>query len=167
MIRRWHEYGVTRSEALYSDCGRYRYALARSWGTGGVLSWVMLNPSTATETHNDATVARCEGRARAMGFGGVRIANLFAFRATVPRDLWAADDPVGSGNDAAILACVAGAALLVCAWGRHGSRMDRAATVEQMLRRDGFPLWHLGLCKSGEPRHPLYVRAERALTPWA
>ena len=67
MILRAHEAGGTRSEALYSRCGQYRYRLTRAWGAGPVLVWIMLNPSTATEERNDPTIARCEGRARRGG----------------------------------------------------------------------------------------------------
>jgi hypothetical protein len=63
----------------------------------------MLNPSTATEVQNDPTVERCERRARALGFGAFRVLNIFAWRATDPRDMRAAADPVGPENDAAIL----------------------------------------------------------------
>ena len=66
------------SEAVYSDCETYRYALTREWGAGPRLLWVMLNPSTASERSNDPTVERCERRSRAMGFGGFRVVNLFA-----------------------------------------------------------------------------------------
>lgn len=72
-------------------------------GAGGSLLYILLNPSTATEEHNDPTVERCERRARALGYGGFAVTNLFAFRATRPEDLKRAGAPVGPGNDEAIL----------------------------------------------------------------
>ncbi|MCB2110163.1 MAG: DUF1643 domain-containing protein, partial [Rhodobacteraceae bacterium] len=45
--------------ALYSRCGAYRYLLSRRWGPGGMLLYVLLNPSTATEAANDPTIERC------------------------------------------------------------------------------------------------------------
>lgn len=107
MILRAHQKGDAASEAVYSDCQTYRYALTWQWAPGPRLLWVMLNPSTASELVNDPTVERCERRARALGFGGFRVVNLFALRATDPRALRLADDPVGPGNDPALAEGVA------------------------------------------------------------
>ena len=86
MITRTHLKGDADSVAVYSPCERYRYLLTRVWdGAGPRALFVMLNPSTATEFQNDPTVERCERRARALGFGAFRVANIFAFRATDPR----------------------------------------------------------------------------------
>ena len=157
MILRAHEAGGTRSEALYSRCGRYRYRLTRRWGAGPVLAWIMLNPSTATEERNDTTIARCEGRARRGGFGGVEILNLFAFRATRPADLRQAEDPVGPGNGQVVLESAARAGMILCGWGVHGALRDAGALMRETLNARGLVLHTLGLTKAGHPRHPLYV----------
>jgi len=158
MISRRHLKGDAESVALYSDCLCYRYALSRVWDAGGQrVLFVMLNPSTATEVQNDPTVERCERRARALGYGAFRVCNIFAWRATDPRDMRAAPDPVGPDNDAAILEGVAWADTVVCAWGTHGAHMDRGATVARLLRKTEKPLTHLGLTKAGHPKHPLYI----------
>lgn len=147
---------LRHSIAVYSDCQQYRYTLTRVWnGSGRKISFVMLNPSTATEVQNDPTVERCERRARAMGFGAFRVVNIFAFRATDPRDMRAARDPIGPENDAAITAAAEWADMILCAWGAHGVHLSRGAQVLQMLR--AMPLYHLGLTKSGDPKHPLYI----------
>jgi hypothetical protein len=117
----------------------------------------MLNPSTATEMQNDPTVERCERRARALGFGAFRVVNIFAYRATDPRVMRAQSDPVGEGNDAAILAAVAWADRVICAWGSHGAHLGRGLAVEAVLRRAGGDLYQLGLTKGGQPKHPLYI----------
>jgi hypothetical protein len=96
MITRTHQKGDAASVAVYSDCERYRYSLTRVWDADGSRAlFIMLNPSTATEVQNDPTVERCERRARALGFGAFRVLNIFAWRATDPRDMRAAADPVG------------------------------------------------------------------------
>ena len=59
----------------------------------------MLNPSTADEVKNDPTVERCERRARMWGYGGSIVFNIFAFRATDPKNMRAQSDPVGPDND--------------------------------------------------------------------
>jgi len=68
MITRTHLKDDAASTAVYSDCEKYRYALTRIWDENArKVSFVMLNPSTATEVQNDPTVERCERRARALG----------------------------------------------------------------------------------------------------
>lgn len=164
---RTHEDGRARSAAVFSSCGAYRYALRRDWAAGeggaGRLVFVMLNPSTADERRNDPTVSRCEGRARAMGFGGLEVVNLFAFRATDPRALKAAPAPEGTLNDVFLRAAARSAGMVICAWGAHGGHRGRASEVECLLRRCNLKLWHLGLTAGGFPRHPLYTR--RAIRP--
>ena len=156
----------TRSWARYSDCGTYRYALARDWGRTRSLAFVMLNPSTATEVANDPTIARCEARARRWGFGGLRIVNLFAFRATDPADLKAATAPTGPANDARLVEICRDAGLTIAGWGVHGTHRGRDAEVLSLLRGAGIGLHHLGLTKHGHPRHPLYVSYAQDPEPW-
>ncbi len=158
MITRHHQKGDAASVAEYSPCELYRYTLTRVWAPDGPRAvFVMLNPSTATEFQNDPTVERCERRARALGFGAFRVLNIFAYRATDPREMRRAPDPVGPGNDAAILAALPWADRLICAWGTHGAHLGRGPAVAAMLRAAGGPLYHLGLSRDGHPKHPLYI----------
>ena len=168
MIRRSHTKGDAPSTAVYSDCEGYRYSLTRVWDPAGRrLLFVMLNPSTATEVQNDPTVERCERRARALGFGGFRVANIFAWRETDPRAMRRAADPVGPDNDAALIDGAAWADQVIAAWGAHGAHLDRGRQVEALLRATGRPLCHLGLTRDGHPRHPLYIAYSRQPEPWA
>ncbi|MFU8898474.1 MAG: DUF1643 domain-containing protein [Roseinatronobacter sp.] len=158
MITRTHQKGDAASVAVYSPCMDYRYVLTREWAAErGRALFVMLNPSTATEVQNDPTVERCERRARALGFGAFRVCNIFAYRATDPRVMRAAPDPIGPMNDAAIAESAPWADQIICAWGTHGAHLERGAQVEALLRTTGQPLWHLGLSKHGHPKHPLYI----------
>lgn len=168
MITRTHTKGDAPSTAIYSDDERYRYVLTRTWdATGPRVSFVMLNPSTATETQNDPTVERCERRARALGFGAFRVTNIFAYRATDPRDMRTQSDPVGGvANDTAILDAARWADVTVCAWGTHGAHMNRGPAVEALLRDIGKPLTMLGLSKAGHPKHPLYIGYAVQPVPW-
>ncbi|MEL6617898.1 MAG: DUF1643 domain-containing protein [Pseudomonadota bacterium] len=158
MITRTHTKGDAPSTAVYSDCERYRYSLTRMWDDGGQrVNFVMLNPSTATEVQNDPTVERCERRARTLGFGSFAVTNIFAWRDTDPRAMRAADDPIGPGNDAAILERADWADTVIAAWGTHGAHLDRGLAVQRLLQTSGKPLFHLGLSKAGHPKHPLYL----------
>lgn len=166
MIRRAHQKGDAASEAIYSGCESYRYALTREWAAGRRLLWVMLNPSTATEAANDPTVERCERRARALGYGGFRVVNLFALRATDPRALRGVADPVGPENDAAIMAGARWADDVLCGWGGHGGLGGRDRAVTALLRGQERPLWHLGLTAGGQPKHPLYIGYAQMPVRW-
>ena len=167
MIERHHDDGTTRSTALYSPCEGYRYALTREWAPQGRrLLYVMLNPSKATELKNDPTVERCERRARALGYGAFRVANIFAWRDTDPAALRRAADPVGPGNDRALRDGAVWADDILAAWGVHGAHQERGPATEVLLRATGKPLMTLGLTKDGHPRHPLYVGYATRPTLW-
>lgn len=167
MITRHHQKGDAASVAEYSDCERYRYTLTRVWDPGGARAlFIMLNPSTATEVQNDPTVERCERRARTLGFGAFRVLNIFAWRATDPRDMRAARDPVGPENNRAIVDSLDWADRVICAWGTHGKHLGRGPEVERLLREAGARLYHLGLSKEGHPKHPLYIGYTVQPVPW-
>jgi len=167
MITRSFLKGDAASEAVYSDCLSYRYLLTRRWTDDSKALFIMLNPSTATEIQNDPTVERCERRARALGFGAFRVANIFAYRATDPKVMRAAADPVGPENDAAILQSLDWADQVICAWGNHGLHLNRGAAVHALLRQTGRPLLHLGLTGQNQPRHPLYISYDELPVQWA
>ena len=145
-----------QSGAEFSDCGRYRYKLWRTWDDSQPpVMFIMLNPSTADATINDPTIRRCIGFARAWGYGGVRVGNLFAWRTPYPQVLRSVADPIGQGNDGALHEMANGAALVVAAWGVHGAWGDRAQAFRQEFTH---PLHALGITKSGDPAHPLRLR---------
>jgi hypothetical protein len=167
MITRHHIKGDAHSCAVYSECEAYRYLLTRVWQPEGRKAlFILLNPSTATETQNDPTVERCERRARALGFGAFRVTNIFAFRATDPRVMRAVPDPVGPQNDAAIAESLPWADHIICAWGAHGSHLGRGEAVTAALRQSGCSLFHLGLTQAGAPKHPLYISYQRQPELW-
>lgn len=155
--------------AVFSDCMAYRYRLSIRWDTRAkALAFLMLNPSTADHEANDPTVGRCEKRARALGYGGAEIINLFAVRSPDPAVLRANADPIGPDNDAAILECAREVDDIVVAWGSHGSLYHRRDVVLDMLRAmERAPrLYCLGVTSSGEPRHPLYIADAASLIPF-
>ncbi|MXQ08567.1 DUF1643 domain-containing protein [Alphaproteobacteria bacterium GH1-50] len=160
-ISRDHCTGDVVSSAEYSKCLRYRYTLTRTWDPAGQrLLYIMLNPSTATEAQNDPTIERCQRRAVRLGFGAMRICNLFAWRETSPAALKRAKTPEGPENAAALTEGADWADLILCAWGVHGTHRNADETVLSALSATGRPLYHLGLTKHGQPRHPLYLSYE-------
>jgi len=145
--------------AEFSPCRRYRYRLWRTWDDSKEkCCFIMLNPSTADEATNDPTVERCERRARAWGYGGLIVVNLFAMRSTDPKALYAEADPVGPKNMVAIQQAAIDSAIVVAAWGTHGALHGQGEQVAARLRRD-FPdkARALRVNKDGSPAHPLYL----------
>ena len=150
------------SGADISTCGRYRFSLFRSWGDGLPCAFVMLNPSTADASEDDPTIRRCIGFAKSWGYGGIEVVNLYAYRATNPKDLWKTASPIGPGNDDHIREAAQSCDRVVLAWGAHGAKYGRGQRVEDLVRECGKDVVTLGRTKSGEPKHPLYLRADTA-----
>ncbi len=147
--------------AIFSECRTYRYALWRRWDeeSADYAMFIGLNPSTADETNDDPTIRRCMKFARDWGYSGLCMANLFAYRATDPKVMKAAAEPVGADNDKTLAELAAHAGVVVAAWGAHGTHKDRDSSVRMMLPE----LHYLRLTKDGQPGHPLYLPA--SLTP--
>ncbi len=149
--------------AEFSDDRVYRYRLSRVWGEGQRATFIMLNPSTADEYVDDRTLGRCLAFAREWGLDGLNVVNLYAYRATDPRELWRAADPVGPDNDRYLRAAADDGSVLVAAWSAL-ARLDR---VREILSIPGFEsLVCIARNKDGSPRHPLYAKGASALVPW-
>lgn len=161
--------------AVISSCERYRYWLHRSWlGGEGWTVFVMLNPSTADATEDDPTIRRCIRFAKDWGTHGLIVVNLFAWRATDPKNLptnrYEAEGPE---NHAYITqACeLAGQYFydehgkqrrpgkVVCGWGAHKMANQQVPTVMSWIEAAYGTPRCLGNTKTGAPRHPLYVPA--------
>jgi hypothetical protein len=144
--------------ATLSPCGTYRYELTRRWADGDdIVTWIMLNPSTADADIDDPTVRRCIDFSIRWGCAGLVVRNLFALRATDPRQLAKHPAPVGPDNDKYLAKPTTGAT--IAAWGTSGGHLAhaRAAAVLELLRAGStWPLC-VALTDGGAPRHPLYV----------
>ena len=158
---------MTESGATFSPCRRWRTLLWRRWDESGpVANFLMLNPSTADELKLDPTCARARDYAGRWGYGALIVTNIFAFRNTNPNQMKAVEDPVGPGNDAAILRAAKESALVVCAWGNHGAFLGRSTQVLEKLMASGMALHALRVNAGGEPAHPLYLSAKLKPVRW-
>lgn len=144
--------------------GDYRYTLRRAGlGGDGVVVFVMLNPSTATATTDDATIRRCIGYAKAWGYAELVVVNLYAYRTVSPAVLKAKGYPVGPDNDVYIAQIARTAKRVVAAWGSH-AQPTRAKDVLGLLgEAHPSPVMALGFTKAGMPVHPLRQRADQKL----
>lgn len=149
-------------DAYISADGIYRYSLTRDWHENfPLMLFIMLNPSTADAVIDDPTITRCRGFAEREYCGAFEVVNLFAFRATDPKEMKAYPDPVGVENDSVITAALMEAETVVCAWGNHGVHMNRSKQVLDIIRDMGHKPLSLGpLNKTGEPKHPLYCKGD-------
>lgn len=162
------DFGLPGYPAAFSPGRVHRYTCWRVWGDPSrYAQFLCLNPSVADETNDDPTVRRCIRYARDWGYGAFCMTNLFGYRATDPRDMKAAADPVGPDNTEWIMRISSDAGIVVAAWGAHGSFRGRAADIRDWFAMAGRPLHYLGLTAAGEPRHPLYLRAELRPILWA
>lgn len=150
-----------QSSAEFSPCQNFRYQLTRRWEYGsGMLTFCMLNPSTADASKNDPTVTKCIQWAKSLGFAGLHVVNIFAWRSTDPMAIhhkWrAGSDAIGPENDEWILSTARGSSMLICAWGNHGKLANRGMQVRRMLKDNGVMPHCLKVSKEGQPVHPLY-----------
>lgn len=146
-------------DAVVSECGAYRYRLRRHWGGGPRLAFIMLNPSKADASADDPTIRKCMGFARRLGFDGIEVGNLFAYRATDPNDLKRAGFPVGPDNDQHLRAMLLFHPNVVCAWGSNAAGHPRVSEVLRLL--DEHPAVPTPLAlrvnRDGTPAHPLML----------
>lgn len=142
--------------AQFSNDRIYRYALWRTWSPGdGHVLFIGLNPSTADETEDDPTIRRCIGFAKSLGYGGMYMVNLFAYRATNPKALMKAKSPIGLENDHYLRMYFDPIGFNIACWGIWGVYLGRGRQVRDILGDDCLHCF--GLTKNGEPRHPLYL----------
>jgi len=152
-----------KKTAIISGCGKFRYHLTRYWDDSlHPLPFIMLNPSTADADSDDATIRKCVGFAQRLGFGGIEVFNLFAFRATDPRELRNNGYLVGPDNDRIITSRLGDMGLVergyvICAWGAHARGLLRPADLMCHLRLSGVRLRALHLLDDGTPAHPLML----------
>jgi len=141
--------------AQFSDDRIYRYALWRTWREGDHVLFIGLNPSTADETEDDPTIRRCIGFAKEWEFGGIYMLNIFALRATNPKNLMKSKDPIGEKNNDFLQMYFDKIGLNVACWGTLGKYLNRGQQVRDILGDDCLHCF--GLTKNGQPKHPLYL----------
>jgi len=167
--------GDTASDAVFDPTRKYRFSLWRRFeencATSEMCAFIGLNGSKADEIKNDRTVARCINFAKAWGFKGYVMLNIFGYMATKPLEMFKQADPVGCWNDYALQIVPAIVGRTVCAWGANavhrklGMNANRPAMVRTWLR-DYSNIYYLRMTKGGHPEHPLYVPAATEPQLW-
>ena len=144
---------MTERGAIISDCGQYRYRLWRTWDASKpIVGFIMLNPSTADAEQDDPTIRRCIGFAKSWGYGGLEVGNVYAYRATDPRELLKVADPYGPVNLEHLFNIRDRCELLVAAWGARCDPGDGREMIRSLRGMRAF-----GFTANGSPKHPLYL----------
>ncbi len=146
------------NSAIFSPDRRYRYELTRSWGSGKMLGFVMLNPSTANEETNDPTVCRCIGFAKAWGYETVKIVNLFAVVSSDPSVLHNEPDILQPDEEPYLNRLAVFASQIIAGWGTWGSYYPKRISQVIEIMTNCRDLYCFGWTKGGQPRHPLYIK---------
>jgi hypothetical protein len=162
--------GVTGSAVFGGKADEYRYRLNRSWDSGKPLAlFVLMNPSTADPSCDDPTVAKCCRFAKAWGYGGIVVANTFAYRCTDQSGLIKIEDPVGPENDKHIIELATTAAIVIFAYGKpkHKKLQSRGPALARLiLEKTNVKPHVLSLGKDGVPKHPLYLKETLKPVEW-
>lgn len=163
------------SGAHFSKCRKYRFTLWRKWTDvfdqkpvhlAEMVAFICLNPSTADERKNDATVTRCVNYSKAWGGRGFIMLNLFPFRATDPNDMKAESGGMFNSNMKIVSELAPLVKKVVCGWGNHGSFQDADYKMFDTLSGIGLQLNYLRLTGEGCPQHPLYLPKDLEPQPW-
>jgi len=179
------------SGAIFSDCMKYRYRLWRCWNQALPRAlFILLNPSTADDIDNDATIERQQrrvmmwsnqsdlfsGQLYSKKFGSIEVVNACAYRSTNPEVLFKVSDPVGDDNlEHIITACkeaLRRGGIIICGWGKHlaalspGGRYTLHELTLERLEQFDFPLTAFQLNGDRTPKHPLYVSYELKPRRW-
>lgn len=127
----------------------------------------MLNPSRADAFSDDPTLRSCIQFAQRWDCGSLSVVNLFGYCTPHPTALKQVADPVGPENDAHVVEAVERADRVVLAWGNFGGLLGRDHAILALLKPHRHKLHYLQLNRSGQPRHPLYIRRDMPLSTYA
>ena len=156
------------NECVFSPDNLYRYVLIHQLDEANpstkLLGFLGLNPSTADTTQLDNTLRRVRGYAAREGYGGFVMLNIFGFRATDPKDMYAAADPIGPDNDKWVLEWGKKCGKVVAGWGTHGNFMNRGLEICKLLK--DVNLVCLKITADGSPSHPLYLKKDLPFIPY-
>lgn len=159
-------------KCIFSQDGLYRFRLERAVSAEGLsrgpaVCFVMLNPSTADEMNDDPTIRRCIGFARRLVAARLIVVNLFAYRATDPRELLVAADPTGTRNADHIAEARRDSEITIVAWGANAAaKRANKGCLDAATNPALGKVVALGFTKDGSPRHPLYAPGNAAFVPY-
>ncbi len=158
---------MTSHLAVFSASGQQRYWLRRNLTgrTGNHVLWIMMNPSRADESTNDATTTMTSNISRRHGYDVHGVVNLSAVIEADSTRLTASDGISDPLNDQAISRALSWIRRhrgdIVIAWGasRHLKHCE-TRILAQLRRRQ---LLCLGRNRDGSPRFPRAISRDATL----
>lgn len=140
------------SGAEFSECRNFRYKLWRIWDEALPKAMCIgLNPSTANENKNDATITHLTKALKKLGYGGFYMTNLFAFISSNPQDLLTTAD-LQKDNEIKLAEVRLLCKDVIICWGAFKQATKR---IEQVLPRYPDALC-FGKNLDGTPEHPMF-----------
>jgi len=149
-----------------SSDNKYRYAL----GTKGenTLYCIGVNPSTATPEKYDPTITRVSHVAMKNGFDSFVMLNVYPLRETNPDDLPEVPDwQIHNINMDAVLKAIKDGSTIWAAWGDLINKRpwlidcrDAILKLTKMYKKNIHWVKMGELTRSGNPRHPLYLKCQ-------
>lgn len=142
------------NRTVISPCNKYRYLLVRNWDkTKPKVLFIGLNPSTATSSVNDPTVLKLKAWCKHFGYGGYKLINIYAYRATNKRMLKLVPDPVGPENDKYFEAFKNHPDVMFMWGSSEFVDNDRVKSIAEMFGNARC----FGHSIGGQPKHPLFL----------
>jgi hypothetical protein len=92
-----------------------------------------------------------------MGYGIFEVVNLFGRRATKPKALTTAEDPIGPMNERVVAAAIARCDIVIC--GAHPMAARESKFLLGYIRSHKPAAYCFGVTKAGAPKHPLYIKS--------
>lgn len=151
----------------------YRYRLYRDFplmAEGPRYMFIGVNPSTADDHTDDATIRKMTGFVSRWNGSGFCVGNLFAARATDVRELSLMEDPIGQLNDGWLTTLMLNSDIVVPCWGSRNKIPDRLHhridDVVSMIKEHHCVTKCFGVTNSGDPKHPLMLGYNSTLENW-
>lgn len=148
-------FNEVKSDAAFTEDGKHRICLSRIWDdTKPKVMFIGLNPSTANATSDDPTIRRVKLMAKAWGYGGIYMMNLFTYISTDPKALNKQFGNVFKA-DTWLITIADRCDKIIFAWGNFNV-LGRDKQVAEL-----FPeAYALYINKNGSPKHPLYCKSD-------
>ncbi|GHM98831.1 hypothetical protein WSM22_03210 [Cytophagales bacterium WSM2-2] len=144
---------MMNKSVIFDETQKFRYVLFRDWDTTKPIALCIgLNPSKADSKKDDPTIAWLIKSLRSLGFGGLRMMNLYALISSQPHKLFETCDAIKDNNfwfDHISKDCNE----IIFCWGSFMKIEYRAQQIQKKFI-DRQPKC-FGKNKNGSPWHPL------------
>lgn len=152
LIHDWFARTMDNAGAMFSEDNTHRYVLWRTWRKKSKLALCIgLNPSTAQKDKNSPTVDRLVTALDKLGYGGIKLVNLFSIISSSPEILMRPEVKNDEERDMGIIFGYSlGCQDVIFCWGTFDEAKDRSQKVIEWFSN----ALCFGKNKDGSPWHP-------------